>query len=140
PFEVSSLGDGGRTFVVRSYDIAGNMTSTQFDWTIDLVPPVLTLTSVPAPFVNVASQQLTFDATDLHGIDRFECSLNGSAFEVCTSPYSFTAVVGDNEVRVRAYDRVGHTHELSTSFLLDIEIPVITLTSHPPAITASSTA
>ncbi len=140
PHVVSGLSENDLTFTVRAYDHAGNVTFDDFQWTVDLTYPILTLTSVPDAYVNDPNQSVSFSATDLHGIDRYECSLNGASFTVCTSPLNVTGIVGTNQIQVRAYDGVGHYHERSTSFLLDIETPVLSFTSTPPVITASSSA
>jgi hypothetical protein len=52
----------------------------------------------------------------------FECSLDGSAFEVCTSPQEYTNLaLGEHEFRVRATDQSGNTDQSPASHTWTVE-------------------
>jgi len=63
--------------------------------------------TTPIPYI-----QITFEATDVAGIDETECSLDGQAFTSCTSPVSYNRLSrGTHEVTVRATDEAGNIGE-----------------------------
>lgn len=75
------------------------------------------------------------------GIDRYEVSLDGLAFEDAdlSEARTFTGLPdGQHAVRVRAYDRAGNMAETSSIFRLDQTRPVIDIVSPAPGVLGSS--
>lgn len=71
-------------------------------------PPQTTVVSGPDASTTSASASFTFSADE--PTSKFECSLDGAAFSVCTSPRAYTGLgTGDHEFRVRATDSAGNT-------------------------------
>jgi hypothetical protein len=63
--------------------------------------------TTPTPYI-----EITFEATDAVGVVNTECSLDGQAFESCTSPVDYDRLSrGTHEFTVRATDAAGNTGE-----------------------------
>jgi hypothetical protein len=67
----------------------------------------------------------TFSGSDIGvGLDRFECSIDGSSFSTCDKPLQFTGLsLGAHTLEVRAVDKVGNVAETPTVFLWTIVTP-----------------
>src|SRR5206468_1101241 len=73
------LADGSHTFHVKATDPAGNTgATTDVTWTVDTVPPIVSLTGGPADPTNSTSASFTFVA-DKAGC-AFQCALDAGAF------------------------------------------------------------
>ncbi len=72
-----SLGEGTHTLAVSGQDAAGNLQAspTTITWTVDLTPPVATLSGVPASLTNQNSASITVGNTA-----SYEYSLDGGAY------------------------------------------------------------
>ncbi|MEM7813880.1 MAG: hypothetical protein QW548_03215, partial [Candidatus Aenigmatarchaeota archaeon] len=56
-----------------------------------------------------SSVSFSFVGSDDKDLDHFECSLDGGAFSVCTSPKTYTGLAwGAHVMRVRAVDAAGN--------------------------------
>lgn len=102
------LADGAHSLVVRSTDAAQNVAEIRFSWTQDSVRPQTQLTSGPATSapVNTARATLTF-ASEAGA--RFECSLDGGAWQPCASPVTYGGLAnGPHTFSVRAVDAAGN--------------------------------
>src|SRR5687768_6414272 len=66
-----------------------------------------------------------FSGSDIGvGLDRFECSIDGSSFSACDTPLQFTGLsLGAHTLEVRAVDKVGNAAETPTVFLWTIVTP-----------------
>ena len=72
---LTSLASGNHQFKVRALDNAGNVSAVgTFAWTIDLSPPVITFTSVPAKITTNAPSNFTFTVTDNQSVASVQCS------------------------------------------------------------------
>jgi hypothetical protein len=110
PRTYTGLGQGSHTFQVRATDGAGNTDPTPASrtWTVDTVPPETTITSGPSGTVNSSSASFSFTSSEPGS--TFACSLDGGAYEACSSPRSYTGLsVGPHTFRVRATDPAGNT-------------------------------
>lgn len=107
PFTASGLAQGGHTFVVRATDAAGldDPTPATAAWTVDTIPPGVTITSGPANGAT-SGPRVTFSFIASEG--TLACSLDGAAFAPCASPFSFNASAGSHQFRVRATDTAGN--------------------------------
>lgn len=134
-----ALGEGSHTFSVRATDPAGNLglpDSTTI--TVDVSPPVTTITSSPAAFLASTTAQIGFGTTPVETNPTFECQLDGGAFEPCTAPSrTYTSLAqGTHTISVRAIDRAGNpdaTAEART-FFVDTQEPATGFSSRPPAV------
>jgi hypothetical protein len=135
----STLSDGTHTVKARASDAAGNTSgdSTTNTFTVDTLEPDTTLTGTPPAATNstVAHFQFTGNGTG-SALNRFECSLDGALFTVCTSPQSLSGLAeGSHTFRVRAVDNAGNTETTPAShtWVVDLSAPDTTLTSNPPS-------
>lgn len=109
PVTYSNLAERAHTFAVRVRDAVGNLDPTPATrtWTVDLTPPVTTITAGPTGTVPMASASFSFTANEANV--TFSCSLDGGAFNGCTSPTAFTSLAqGPHTFAVRARDAAGH--------------------------------
>ncbi|MCC6327391.1 MAG: PxKF domain-containing protein [Acidobacteria bacterium] len=131
PQNYAGLSDGPHTFQVRAVDAAGNTdpTPASYTWTVDTAPPDTTITGNPTNPTNSTSAAFTFTSNETPV--TFACSLDGSAFTVCTSPQSYAGLaLGPHTFQVRATDTAGNTDPTPASYTWVI--------NSPPAISAAS--
>ncbi len=96
------------TFTVRATSGAGRTGTATHAWTIDTVPPTVSITSGPASSVESSTADFVFTS---EANTLVECQLDGGAFTVCSSPtgQSYTGVaVGAHTFTVRATDQAGN--------------------------------
>ncbi len=78
----------------------------------DTTAPDTTITSGPAEGTVVRESSVVFEfvGAPAGDTDRFECSVDGAAFSVCTSPATIAGLSnGDHSFAVRAIDVLGNT-------------------------------
>ncbi|HEX9341228.1 MAG TPA: Ig-like domain-containing protein [Thermoplasmata archaeon] len=125
PFDVTlAAGDGYYEFYTIAVDRADNHeappSTPDASMTIDSTAPSLTITSPSSGATTEGSATVTWDASDaLSGIDRYEVSVDGGAFQSTGATPSAAfgdLAAGSHTVTVRAYDRAGNMQEVSVSF------------------------
>jgi large repetitive protein len=129
--------DGVYSWSVRAINVAGVVgPETVRSWTLDLTPPTVTLTGIPANGAST-NQPVAFTFQSEAGA-TFECSRDGGPFLACTSPQSYDYVTGGGQdgakqFRVRARDAVGNVGQPALrSFVWDTVGPRITDVSGGP--------
>ena len=131
PDALAGLADGSHTFAVKATDTAGNAgTATSFTWVVDTTPPTVTFTSTPTNPSNSASASFAFSTSETA---TTQCSLDGGAFNACTSPKTLAGLAdGSHTFAVRATDTAGNTGT-ATSFTwtVDTTAPTVTFTTTP---------
>lgn len=92
PASYTSLAEGAHSFHVRAVDGSAESTPSNFDWTIDLTPPVLPGSTV-AEATSPAGATVTLAATDvLDPAPQLQCAPgSGSTFELGTTAVACTA-------------------------------------------------
>ena len=107
PFTTSALADGAHTVSVRAVDSAANPDATPATrtFTVDTVGPEVTITKKPAKRVTKKKVKLAF--TSEAGA-TFECSVDGKAYQACTSPLKLTVKRGKHVILIRAVDAAGN--------------------------------
>ncbi|MBO9666032.1 MAG: Ig-like domain repeat protein, partial [Bdellovibrio sp.] len=130
----SSLAGGVHTFEVHSVDTAGNSSSTaSYTWTIDVTPPVVTLTSKPLANWNSAAATFAFVGSDNGGgsVAGYQCKLDSGSYAACTSGVTFTSLSdGVHTFAVYATDTAGNQSAIvSYSWTTDTVTPVVAITS-----------
>ena len=133
---------GSYTMEVRAVDSSNNRSSiSTWNWTVDKVAPVTTVTRAPSG--TVASTSATFEFTSNESA-TFSCSLNAVVLTTCTSPKTLTGLSqGTHTFSVRARDDAGNNSALVTrTWTVDTVAPETDLTGGPAAGTkvASSSA
>ena len=108
PQSYVGLSDGPHTFQVRAVDGAGNVdpTPASYTWTVDTVGPDTAIDSSPSDPSLSTTASFTFSGTDdASGVVWYQCALDGSAFDTCTSPVTYTGLSeGPHTFQVRALD------------------------------------
>jgi hypothetical protein len=108
PKGYSGLAAGSHTFTLTATDPAGNASSpASFAWTIDLTPPVATITSSPTNPTTQTTASISFSSSKAGS--TFSCQLDSGAAAACTSPQSYTGLAtGSHTFTVTATDPVGN--------------------------------
>jgi hypothetical protein len=140
PQAYSGLAEGTHTFAVLPTDAAGNTgTAATFGWTVDATAPQTTIDSGPSNPTTATTASFTFSASTSPA--SFECSLDGGAFGVCTSPKSYSALGdGAHVFAVRAVDAAGNVDPTPAAFTwtVDTVAPAVTLTTPAAGATVAS--
>jgi RHS repeat-associated protein len=100
---------------------------------IDIQPPDTTITSGPSG--KIPTENVSFAFTSTESESSFECSLDGAAYSVCSTPKEYHSLaVGSHTFKVRAVDAVGNPDPTPAerSFQV-IEPPQTTITSPQPS-------
>ena len=107
PVRWSGLADGPHTVAVRAIDVDGDTVGeVSRRWTVDTVAPTVAV-SGPASPTTSTSATVSFTSSEPA---QTVCSLDGSAFGPCTSPWEPGPVgIGAHAARVRATDAAGST-------------------------------
>jgi len=107
PYTTSELAEGTHTFDVAAVDAAGNVDPTpdSFVVTIDVTSPV---TSIVGPRRATRSNaRFIFNFSE--NVESVWCSVDGTGFSECRTPYSGRALrPGRHVLRVRAVDAAGN--------------------------------
>jgi large repetitive protein len=127
--------EAAHTLLVSVTDAAGNTGSASRAFTVDITPPVVTISSAPPATSTSASAGFVFSVTD----GTPACSLDSAAFGACTSSTTMTyssLSPGPHTFHVRATDAAGNTSaERTHTWTVDVAAPTVTVTSAPPALT-----
>jgi hypothetical protein len=107
----SMLSQGSHTFKVRAQDALKNVdTSPAFrKFTVDTVSPETTIKSGPSGTVSSEDAQLKFNSDEP---STFECKIDGTDYESCTSPMNYFGLLGgEHTFWVRAKDDAGNVED-----------------------------
>jgi len=133
-----NLVDGSHTITVQATDAAGNTGETSYSWTIDTAPPTVTITEKPSDPSGVRLATVRFSAAEP---STFQCNLDGSGFEPCSSPASYAGLAdGGHAFGVRATDAAGNVGAASASWTIDATAPQTTIDSAPALRTTARSA
>ncbi|MBN1372403.1 MAG: hypothetical protein JW987_10740, partial [Anaerolineaceae bacterium] len=106
-------------------DEAGNAINTTEPGTdqtyfLDNEAPTTTITGGPAALSSTDSATFTFTGLDNESSTAdltYKCSLDGGAFENCTSPKTYTGLaIGEHTFEVHAIDELGHVDATPATF------------------------
>jgi hypothetical protein len=135
PQNYTSLGNGSHTFDVRAVDPLGNIdpTPASYTWTVDTVTPETSITATPQNLSNSSSASFGFASSETGS--TFQCQLDGTGFNSCSSPWSYTNLSnGPHTFEVRATDAANNTDPTSASYTwtVDTVAPDTSITAAPP--------
>ena len=138
----TGLGEGSHAFSVTATDGAGNVTSAEFRWTIDLTAPALAITTVPLDPTPSNAASFSFESAEPA---TFDCQLDGAApgaLEQCDAEpndpakgaKSYTGLAdGSYTFTVTATDRAGNASTQTFSWLIDSDVPGVAFDPPSPA-------
>ncbi|MFN7134896.1 MAG: cell envelope biogenesis protein OmpA, partial [Myxococcales bacterium] len=142
PHSVTVSQDGQHTFEVTASDRYGNedLTPAKFTWTVDALPPTVSITRAPAAFHGAATFAFEF-AGNKNNL-TFTCALNSQPPAACTSPHSVTGLgEGDHTFHVRATDHANRSADATpANFHVDLTPPVATLSRKPASLSNEASA
>lgn len=122
------------TVRVRGVNAAGTFSSpATVSWAIDNTAPTQpTLTSNVSAVTELTAAQFVFSSTDnLSGLNRYECSLDGSAYATCVSSRNLSGLaVGNHTFSVRSVDNAANVSVVRT-FSWQINVPAPSGTLSP---------
>ncbi len=130
PFDVSTAAwtDGGVDVIVVATDVAGNVQSRLFHFTIDGTAPTVSLTAPSNNSVIAAGTTISFSVNDanLAAVTRN----NGSGALGLASPYDLATPGwpdGSTNITVIATDQAGNSRTVVVRFIFDSTAPTVTL-------------
>ena len=123
PRSYSGLADGSHHFTVAGTDDASNHGSAAArTWSVDTVPPSVTITSGPTGLVKTRTASFRWTASEAA---TFKCSLDRGAVIACSSPRSYNGLVdGSHQLTVVGTDRAGnHSSAAARAWSVDATAP-----------------
>jgi hypothetical protein len=123
PHNYTGLTEGSHALSVRATDPAGNTdpTPATWMWAVDATAPQVTITG---PSGTINSTSVTFEFVSDDPAATFECSLDSSEFQICTSPQPYSGLTeGRHSFRVRATDAVGNSSVGTFDFTVSLPAP-----------------
>ncbi len=133
-YNAGNLAEGPHTLSISGVDTVGNTNATTFSFTVDITPPVATITSGPPNPTNSRTATFTYSSTE-PGL--FRCSLDGADYTTCITPWTINNVPeGQHGMAVKAVDQAGNQGKAVTyRWTVDLTPPTVVLKSTPPPLT-----
>ena len=143
PYTTPNLNKGVQTFRVRTFDLAGNVSSPSvYTWVIDLTSPHLQLIEMPPALTNKRNAAFDLLATDNEsGVKKYLCWLD-SQLVACKTDIILNNLSDDiHNFEALAEDNVGNLSErVKYTWTIDLAPPQVKLTRYPNAFIAESEA
>src|SRR6267142_366816 len=133
PRSYTGLLAGSHVFRVTATDAAGHVSApASFAWTVDLTPPVATITASPASPTSQTTASFSFVSSQAGS--TFSCKLDAGASGACTSPQSYSGLAaGSHTFAVTAVDPAGNASTpASYTWTIDLTALLVTITASPP--------
>jgi len=128
----AGLAEGLHTVDVLAYDLAGRMATDSVNFSVDLSPPSVSVSSpASGSWFGASSVTVTWTGSDaLSGVDRYETRLDAGAFVPnglnVSAPFA-GLLEGPHTVEVWAFDAVGNVASASVTFSVDLSDPILTV-------------
>ena len=115
PDSMMSLAQGAHTFAVRATDAAGHTDGTPASraWTVDTVPPNITLSSGPLQN-GTSGPRVVVGFTVSEGVTT--CSLDMAPFVPCATQFADNLPAGAHALRIRSTDAAGNVATVTRNF------------------------
>lgn len=135
PQVLMGLTEGTHTYRVRAVAPGGivDPTPALAVWTIDLTPPLTTITDRPSEFSSSPDASVSFEANEMGC--TFEGRLNGSTWFDTTSPFTVAGLADGLQVfEVRASDAAGNEEAMPVrvEWTVDRAAPEVSVVFPPP--------
>lgn len=131
-----TLSEGTNTVTVTAADKVGNMTIVTRSILLDTAPPVLTLVSPPAGYLDTSTPTVIFSVVDEPGgsgvdLDTVVVLVDGTSHAAAVADGTITITPtltdGAHVITVTVEDRAGNRHGLSASYTVDTVPPAMYL-------------
>ena len=130
-YTFTGLSNGVHEVSVKAYDVPGNYNVTTVVFTVDTIPPLVSITSPNnGTYLATSNVTVSWSGSDNIAIDHFEIRVDGSSWinVGLTYSYEFTGLSdGSHTVDVKAVDKAGNTNISSVTFYVDTTPPQITI-------------
>jgi hypothetical protein len=135
-----NLAEGARVFTVTATDANDFSGPATYNWTVDSVPPVVTIESSPAPNSHDPDPSFNIDSSDPSS-GGFTCSLDTVPTDPCGTWVDYTGVPdGVHTFTANAFDDAGNfSAPQSYTWTIDTIPPAVSIVG-PPAIYGSKSA
>jgi len=134
PQSYTGLSEGTHYFDVAATDALGNTdpTPASFSWTIDITPPITSLTSYPPAYTNIGDA--TFDFSCNEPSCTIECNIDYGGWFMCWPPYNSWFSEGEHNFQVRCVDQAGNADPAPPSYTwtVDWTPPISSFVVTPP--------
>ena len=140
PKSYTGVADGQRTFQVRAAAPFGDAdpTPATYTWTVDTIPPRVSVDTGPSGVVMSTSAAFTFSSNEQ--AVTYQCQLDGAGFAACASPLSYTSLAqGAHSLDLRPIDAAGNVGSLVALLWTVDTIPPDTAITAGPSGTQSAT-
>ncbi len=131
PLVLTGLADGNHVVAVKQYDAANNVSAAPAtaSWTVDTsVPAAPSTTAEP---VDTTATNATLEFVTPAGLTS-ECSLDGAAFQACTSPVAIPNLsLGQHTLQLRMVS-AGGTPGAARTITWEVQAPVVPVTPVTP--------
>ncbi|MGZ3746958.1 MAG: fibronectin type III domain-containing protein [Pseudobdellovibrionaceae bacterium] len=141
PFTYQGLIDGDHTIrisIAMAAEPSTAVAQTAVMFRTDATAPSLVINTLPPNPLGSSSTSIVFTATDLlSGVGSIECALDTAAFTNCISPLNLSGLSeAAHKLQIRAKDLAGNISAVqSVSFTVNLQAPMITLTTKPNSLT-----
>ena len=136
-----ALFEGPETLTVTLFDSGSYDVGSPASATVTIAdndPPDTAIDSAPGTLTTSTSARFAFGGSEpVSAISRFECSLDGSNFETCSSPVTYLGLAdGVHSFLVRAVDIAGNADPTpaSVTWTVDTTAPTITVSASAPVL------
>lgn len=146
PINLDSFANNSRIAIqVKAYDNAGNYVNS---WVrgpndegilIDQTKPVVEINTHPSSYTKDLNAEFTFSANEEVS---YQCKIDANEYTACSSPINYNSLTeGEHSFSVIATDLAGNVSDPANwTWTIDTKDPVVSLNSHPPIMTSSTTA
>ncbi len=137
--DITAMGEGAETITATATDIAGNTQGVSRAFTVDTVPPTITIDAITADnIINANEASTTITGTvdtgstvtlTLGDVDR-SASVSGTRWSYTLTPTDLNNMdQGAEVITATATDTAGNTQQASHTFAVDTIVPTITITA-----------
>lgn len=116
---------GNYTICIEVRDLRGLSNKTTIQLLVDGTPPTLSI-SIPSGYIaHTRDVNISWSCTDdSSGVDHFEYSLDGSAFQTCNMSWTMLPTLSDgtHRMEIRAFDKAGNMASENLTFEVNTNI------------------
>ncbi len=141
-YTLTGLVDGAHTLRITATDGQGFTGYTTYDWSVDTVPPVLTIASGPPTYTKLTSATFNLVSTEPPPYGYFTCQLDGGAPVDCGSWITYEGLTdGLHTFLGQAFDGAGNASDpVAWPFTVDTVPPTVAIVSGPPPLSNTRSA